>query len=483
MTPIHGFAPDLEAPTAGVLVDCENLIPYQAGMEGAPSAVTPSNVPVLASDCRGAIVTTKLDGTRRTIAGTATSLYELSSGTWTDVSGATYSGSTESRWSFTQFGDDTIASNKDNTIQISSAGAFADIAGAPKAEIVYSVGTFVMALNVNDGAEKVDGWHCCASFDVNDWVEDVATQSNSGRLVSTPGPLTAGLRLGEYAVAYKSRSIYLGQYVGSPAVWDWLLVPGGDAGCVGKEALVDVDGVHFFVGNDNFWMFEGTRPIPIGDNELRQWFFDNSDAANLYKTKCFYERQQNRIWIFYPARGSSVCDSAIVYHLKSKQWGRANRTVEALIQFISPIGITYDTWDTAGATYDTLPDISYDSPYWLSGTAVMSIFNTSHQLQNMSGSSTSSSFTTGDAGDDYLVTLLKEIRLRFAADGSPTSASVETYHKFVSGDPYEAGVSGTMNRGKFDVLRSANWHRATVTFTGPVKVTGINPTLEEAGMR
>ena len=113
----------------------------------------------------------------------------------------------------------------------------------------------------------------------------------------------------------------------------------------------------------------------------------------------------------------------------------------------------------------------------------MAFFNTSHQLQTLTGNAETSSFTTGDAGDDYLVTLLKEIRLRFAADGSPTSASVATYHKFVSGDGYESGVSGNMNRGKFDVLRAANWHRAVVTFSGPVKVTGINPMIEEAGMR
>ena len=482
MTPLQGFSPDSEAPTPGVLIDCDNFIPYLTGMEGAPSAQTPSGVPVLAGACAGAVVATKLDGSRRTIAGTTSRLYELSAGTWTDVSAATYTGGSDSRWSFAQFGDDTIAANKTDAIQRSSSGAFAAIAGAPKAEVVFSVGSFIMALNVNDGAEKADGWHCCASFDVTDWTEAVATQCNSGRLVSSPGPLTAGLRLGEYAVAYKSRSLYLGQYVGSPAVWDWLLVPGGDAGCVGKEAIVDIDGAHFFVGTDNFWVFEGSKPVPVGDAQVRQWFFDNSDASNLYKTKCYYDKQQNRVWIFYPSNGSSTCDSTLVFHLKNKQWGRANRTIEAVVSYISA-GLTYDTWSTAGATYDTLPDISYDSSYWISGSFSMAFFNTSHQLQTLTGNAETSSFTTGDAGDDYLVTLLKEIRLRFAADGSPTSASVETYHKFVSGDGYESGVSGNMNRGKFDVLRAANWHRAVVTFSGPVKVTGINPMIEEAGMR
>lgn len=482
MTPLLGFAPDVEAPTPGMLVDCSQFIPYLTGMEAAPALQTPTGVPALADDCQGAAVVTLLDGTRRVIAGTQSALYELASSTWSDVTGTPYTGGTDSRWSFTQFGDTTVAANRADTIQFSNSGAFADISGAPKAEIVFSVGAFVMALNVNDGADKPDGWHCCAAFDVSDWTESVTTQSASGRLVSTPGQLTAGLRLGEYAVAYKSSSIYLGQYVGAPAVWDWILVPGGESGCVGKEALCDVDGAHFFVGTDNFWLFDGTRPVPVGDGQVRQWFFDNSDPGNIFKTKCVYDRQQNRVWVFYPSAGSSVCDSALVFHLKNKQWGKADTTVQAVLNYVAP-GFTFDTWDDAGATFDTLPDISFDSQYWLSGGKALSVFNTSNQLQSFNGVAGTSSFTTGDAGDDDAVTLLKQIRLRFAAGYKPLTASVATFNKMSSGDDFTPGPVSTINDGKFDILRAARWHRAVFTMTGDVRVTGINPTFVSSGQR
>lgn len=465
-----------------MLVDCSQFIPYLTGMEAAPALQTPTGVPALADDCQGAAVVTLLDGTRRVIAGTQSALYELASSTWSDVTGTPYTGGTDSRWSFTQFGDTTVAANRADTIQFSNSGAFADISGAPKAEIVFSVGAFVMALNVNDGADKPDGWHCCAAFDVSDWIESVTTQSASGRLVSTPGQLTAGLRLGEYAVAYKSSSIYLGQYVGAPAVWDWILVPGGESGCVGKEALCDVDGAHFFVGTDNFWLFDGTRPVPVGDGQVRQWFFDNSDPGNIFKTKCVYDRQQNRVWVFYPSAGSSVCDSALVFHLKNKQWGKADTTVQAVLNYVAP-GFTFDTWDDAGATFDTLPDISFDSQYWLSGGKALSVFNTSNQLQSFNGVAGTSSFTTGDAGDDDAVTLLKQIRLRFAAGYKPLTASVATFNKMSSGDDFTPGPVSTINDGKFDILRAARWHRAVFTMTGDVRVTGINPTFVSSGQR
>jgi len=484
--PLQGFTPDAESNTPGILVECSQFIPYLTGMEAAPSAETPSDVPALADSCEGAAVVTKLDGLRRVIAGTQTNLYELSAGVWTDVTrtvGGDYNGGAESRWSFAQFGDTTIAANRADTIQFSTnTGPFEDISGAPSAEVVFSVGSFVMALNVNDGAEKPNGWHCCAAFDVSDWVESTATQSASGQLVASPGELTAGLRLGEYAIAYKNRSIYLGQYVGPPVIWDWTLVAGGEAGCVGKDALCDIDGAHFFVGPDNIWIFDGTRPTPIGDKQVRQWFYDNSDSANLFKTQCVYERQKNRVWIFYPSAGSDTLDSALVVHLKSGQWGKADREIQSALNYVQT-GFTYDTWDDAGATYDTLPEASYDSPIWLAGSTSLSFFNSSNQLQTLSGDPGQSSFTTGDAGDDDAVTLLKKVRLRFATGFNCTNATIQTLHKMSSGETPSVGVSGTIDDGKFDVLRSARWHRATITCNGSVKVTGIMPELKPAGMR
>lgn len=483
MIPLLGFAPDMESPTPGVITDCDQLIPYRSGMEGAPTNVTPSDVPALADECIGAAILTKLDGTRRFFAGTATELYELASGSWNDVSSGTYSGGADTRWSFAQFGELAIASNRADDMQYSTSGTFAAIgSGAPKAEIVFSVGPFVMALNVNDGAEKPDGWHCSAAFDGLDWNESTTTQSASGRLVDTPGRLTAGLGLGEYAVAYKAKSIYLGQHVGAPAVWDWILVPGGEAGCVGKEALCDVGGAHFFVGDDNIWLFDGSRPVPIADNTVRQWFFDNSSPTNRYKTKCIFDRQENRVWVFYPSNSSTICDSVLVYHLITKQWGCADREIQAAVNYISS-GATFDTWDDYGATFDTLPDVSFDSQFWLSGGQALSVFNVSNQLQLVNGDSVSSSFASGDAGDDDARTLLTQVRLRFSAGFEPSSASMETFYKDGSGSQYQTGQTVTMQNSKFDVLQDARWHKATFDFTGPVRVTHVRPILKPSGER
>lgn len=481
MIPLTGFAPDADVTTPGLITNCTNLIPYLNGMEGAPEPSTPASTPALAAACIGAAVVTKLDDTRRIIAGTATKLYELSAGAWSDIGrAAAYNGGVDTRWSITQFGDATLCANRADVIQRSNGAAFADVATAPKAEILFTVGAFVMALNTNDGSEKPDGWHCCAAFDDTSWTPSLATQATSGRLVATSGKLTAGMRLGEYAIAYKMKSIYLGQYVGAPTVWNWLQVPGGEAGCIGKEAICDIGGAHFFVGDDNIWIFDGTRPIPVADGYVRQFFFDNSNPSYRYKTICVFDRQKNLVWVFYPSLGATSPDSALVYHVTAKKWGVANRSIEAALNYVAG-GVTIDGLSAISSTIDGLSSYSFDSQFWLSGGKSMSVFNTSHQLQSMTGISTSSSMTTGDVGDDDMVSALNKIRLRYAV--APSAASVQTFTQQNSGTGFMAATTGAVLDGKFDLRQSARWHKATFSFTGPVRVTHMDADLTPAGGR
>ena len=449
-------------------------------MEAAPTGAIPDGILPLVSECKGAAVVAKLDGSRRIFAGISGNIYELVAGSWTSV-GSGYSTGTEDRWNFAQFGDSTLAANRADTIQRSTGAGFSAIATAPKAKVIFSVGAFVMALNTSDGTygDSPNRWWCSASYDDTSWTPSVSTLATTGLLVSAPGRITAGGRLGDYAVAYKERALYIGQFVGAPVVWDWQQIP-GTAGCVGLEAWADIGGAHFFVGPDNFWIFDGSRPVPVGQGQVRQWFYDNSSPSLRFKTKVVFDRQQNRVFIFFPSNGSAVCDQALVYHLLTKQWGRVAVTIEAPLSYVSQ-GLTIDTMTAVAATIDALTSYSFDSQYWLSGGSALSYFNQSHQLLAFTGTAGASGFTTGDAGDDDIYTLLTKIRLRFAPSFKPTTATVNTYTKTEVGGSLSVASTASINDGKFDVLDSSRWHRASFNFTGPCKVLGIDATLIPEG--
>lgn len=476
MTPLVGFFPDADMVTPGLFSDCMNVIPTDAGYGGAPTARA-TTVAALAAQCRGAVVATKLDGTRRLFAGSQTKLYELSSTTWTDRSagGGSYTGSTESRWSFCQFGDTTIASNLVDAMQSTVTGAFAAVAGsAPKAKIVVSASNnFVLAFYTNEGTYGVspDRWWCCAQNNQADWVPSVSTSANTGRLIASEGPLTAALTLGDYVVAYKGHALWVGSYVGAPEVWRFVLVPGSDCGAVGQDAVCSIGTAHFIVGEDDFWLFDGTRPQSIGEG-IRNWFRANSSQTYRYRTRVAYDRQRNIVWVNFPSNTSTGdCDRTIVYHVGRKKWGRADFTGEAFLSFVAP-GVTIDGLDAYSSTIDGLPPIPFDSQYWLAGGRAMSYFNTAHTIVVNDGATGASSIVTGDLGDDDTLTTLERFRMRYKQ--SPAAASATDLYVMNEGDSYTPGDVAVRFDGRHDFHNTARWHRVYLAMTGDHEETGYD---------
>ena len=71
----------------------------------------------------------------------------------------------------------------------------------------------------------------------------------------------------------------------------------------------------------------------------------------------------------------------------------------------------------------------------------------------------------------------------FAPGFAPLTANAETFSKMTEGDNLALRQAGAMNDGKFDVLQSGRWHRATFSFTGNVRVLALGATLKPQGSR
>jgi hypothetical protein len=472
-----GFIPDADWTTAGAITDCRMLLPTERGMAAAPSLVPAvEGLAPLAAACRGAAVLINTEGTRRVIAGTATDLYELTGSTWNTVqAGLT---AAPDVWSFAQFGNASIASNNADAISASTAGAFAPIAGAPKAKIVITSKDFVLAFDMDYGTgRQTDRWGCSGYQNHTQWAPSIATQATTGRLVGVSGAITAAAMLGGYAVAYKELGAYIGQYVNAPVVWQWDQIP-AEFGCVGQNAVVDIGGAHFLVGPDNIWLFDGTRPVPVAPTEIRKFFFADSSAPNRFKTIVSFDRQTSRVWIHYVSSDGSVIDSALVYHLISKRWGRAKYDIEAALNFTSP-GLTIDTLPYA--TYDDMPDIPFDSPFWQSGARSQAVFDTAHSLKTIAGTPGESGLTTGDYGDDWDSSYVRALTLRFLK--RPASASVVGMTRDVQGGDLVEEERAQFAENQFCIRQDNRWHRFAFSFVGEHEVTGLSIDMKRAGKR
>lgn len=486
MIPFQGYAPDLAPETEGIITDCDRVIPYSDGYAAQGSLTTITGSTVLSGAARGFAVVRKLDNSRRVFASTSTAIYELDSGGWTDRSdtgGYDLTTDTEIRARFAQFGNVTISAvGHNNRIQSSTSGAFAAITGAPKAKVIETVNNFVFAFNYVDDTHglgtRENGWWCSALGDETDWTPDVANQCVAGQFIESPGPVLGAKRLGPVIVAYKERSAFIGEYVGVPAVWAWRQLP-GEVGALSQECIVSIGTAHYFVGQEDFWMFDGSRFVPIG-TPLRNTFFNDLDQQYKRLVWGAHDKKNTLIYWFYPSSGSEgVLDSCIVYNYKTDKWGRSDATIEAAADYVD-VGITYDTLGTYYSTYSDFPTTgTYDNTFPVLDQNTIAVFNSSHYMATFTGSPTVSSITTHHIGDMTSFSTLTKVRPRFIT--TPSSASMEYFYSNTNADTFTQGTTVNMANNVFDMIWSARWHKLKFTFNGTMKILGFKPEIEADG--
>lgn len=480
MPALIGFAPDFDPTTPGIIVDCTAMVPSIRGMRAAASLVS-VGMPALPSTTLGGATLVKLDNTKRLIVGTATALFEEVGGNWSNVTRASgpYTTPVDGAWRFTQFGNVTVATNNADVLQQSQTGVFSDIPTAPKAAIIESVAGFVFVFNTSDPTygNRPDGWWCSGLYDQTVWTPSQATQCANGRIVDTPGDIRAGRGLGPDIVVYKETSMYYGTYQGPPVIWSFNVIS-NQIGAPCQEAVVSIGTAHLFLGNDNFYVFDGTRPQPIGDG-LKNWFFRDQNQQFKQKVRSVHDHANSLVYWYYVSTASTGdIDSCVVYNYKTNRWGRSNRAIECAVDYING-QIVWSGLGTLANEWKDLPQVPWNSPFWTSVALQPSVIDTAHTIRTLTGAAGTSSFMTGDFGDDEEYSLFQYLRLRCAQD--PTSASMTTQHRTTLGGVFAPGAASNLSDGKFDVDISDRYHRALVTFQGDCEIIGYEPKLVPDG--
>jgi hypothetical protein len=478
---LYSFSPDADPLQPGVLVDCEHTVPSYRGIQGAPSAVNAGLSTATAQTVIGAASVLLLDGSARTFEGTVNDLYEQAGTAWAKVTrSSTVYISVTDRWRFAQFGNVTLAASRENILQYSNtSGKFDNVTStasgatvtAPLGSVVETVGDFVFLANISNGpspynADQPDRWWASAQGDYSDWTPSVSTQSVTGRVTSVAGKITAIRRFGNQLVLYKRRGMYVGSYVGAPTIWDFQLIP-SPTGTWCQESVLDIgtpeQPLHFFVGEEDIFLFDGARPTPIGEG-VREWFFARLNTAAADKICLLHDRRNTRVYIFYPAGGSTGIDSGLVFNYRKKRWGRDDQSIQFAFAYLDP-GVNYAGLGSIAATYGAFPNAPYGSAFGSQGEIQPAVFGTDYLVYLLNGASTSSSITTGDIGNDSVFSCLSRFKPRWLT--KPASATLNNYYRNNFGDTATLDTSTAMDaESRFDVLRSARWHRFQASMSG-----------------
>lgn len=470
MFPLKSFAPDANYLTPNIVLDLDGGYPSENG--GIASLPAPSDMSeALASACLGCFSFRDLSANFRTIAGTATKLYELAvDTTWTDVSIVT-GYSTTNRWRYVAWGNWIIATCYDNAIQVqkTQGGTFANLGGSPpQAKYITSAQNFVITAHIYGYTNRVR-W--CAQGNAEDWTPSTTTQAGHIDLSDTPGDITGLAKLGEYIVVFKESAIYLGEYIGPPVIWSFRRI-GSFFGTLANDAVVETEKGVYYISNDDFFMFDGNYPQRIGAG-VRKWFLERLDRT--YAAFMFggYDGLRKLIFWFFPTNDDSTgaCVDCLIYDVQSNRWGRKQISAEvALVQWTP--SVTYDTIATFFATYDAITSpVTYDDPFWSETSFAFAYIGTDHKLKRLAGTSTSSSMTTHYQGNPVAQMEIYQVWPYFTVE--PDTCVIYPVKKTTLGASVSTGTGSTVSNGKADMISSSRYHAMHLAITGNYEITGL----------
>lgn len=474
--PVIAWAPDADPTTPGVLVDVENMVPTQRGYVADSSLSASSNYALNLSAKPTSAQTIGIIP----YVSYGTTLSGFVGGAWQDLSrsGTAYAAaSVNNPWRFAGFTDASgnrfaLAVQYENILQAKDANttaAFADVSGSPKADTMATQRGFVLlGAYTTGGVYYPDGWICSALEDHTDWTPDIASQSASGRLTATSGEIIRLISFQDYVIAFKRESIYRGTYVG-PAdnTWSWPVVS-RSVGLVSHDAICEVDGVLYWMSHDGFYRWAGgvverIRSAPWKTLIGLTPFGTGFDVG----TQAVYDPSQRVIrWVFNVAF-SGAGRLVLTYHPETDRWGKA----------VAP---------TIIRTF-TLPNISIrrqpenDTIFYREAPAFLVQTGGAYVLLIAGAAPATSSFTTGDIGDDDQALALTKTRVRFLS--APSSSYVEHAYRMDLGDPLQQGEVAQRVDGKYDISHAARWHRLKFTQTGRYEVSGLSVEMPRSGRR
>ena len=231
-------------------------------------------------------------------------------------------------WSLDTFGQYLVAcSPADGTALVwtgTAAATALPMANAPTGNRALFVTDerMVVLLGAGNNPRTIQ-W--CAQGDYTVWAP-AATNTAGSLQINSVGNLMAGQRYvqGQYLI-FTDIDVHTMTYIGQPFVYGLNRV-GEKCGLLGKGAKVSVNGVVVWMGQSNFYMFDGmVHALPC---EVQERVFNNLNVLQGAKVAAGVNSQFGEVWFFYPSLNSVENDSYVVWNYKENTWytGMLGRT-------------------------------------------------------------------------------------------------------------------------------------------------------------
>ena len=133
------------------------------------------------------------------------------------------------------------------------------------------------------------------------------------------GAVVGGESLRDSFVIYSDEAINVMDFTGDALLWRRRSVS-SSAGLVGKEAVVEVNGTHFLISNDDILMFDGNQVSSLMHNKLKKRLAQKINNNARSSSWAAHNPVFNEIWFAVPEGTSAFANTVYVYNYRDGTW-------------------------------------------------------------------------------------------------------------------------------------------------------------------
>ena len=315
----------------------------------------------------------------------------------------------EQRWRFTQFGNVLIAANGGNRLQgfnVNSDTNFSDLAAdAPQARYVTVVRDFVVSGYINESTVRTNRVQWSALGDESSWTNSATTQADYQDIPD--GGSVVGVTGGEFGLVLMDRSIHRMTYVGSPLVFQFDNIS-RNQGCYEANSIIQYGGTTFFLSDDGFYACDGQQLLPIGNEKVNRYFFNDVDEGSLNLMSAAVDPFRKLVIWAYASQSSATVNKLLIFNYQIGKWASGITTASRIATSSTP-SFTLEGLDVFGDLEEITS--SFDSRIWLGGKMQFAGVKDA-KIVTFSGENRTAVIETGDIevpGSTSAITMAKPI--------------------------------------------------------------------------
>lgn len=183
---------------------------------------------------------------------------------------------------------------------------------------------FIMALC--EGLQVI--WPSQGTIDV--WTPAIDNTANI-RTLTEGSKLVSGAVLADFvSLVWTDAALYRFQYTGAAYIYSSSMIA-TNCGLISPNGKVTAGGVAYWMGQDNFWTYNGTvTPMPNVEN-IRKWIFDQIDINMGYQCTAIFNPKNDEVFFYVTIKGQTTPTLGVIYSIDQQcwaplYWGRSGGT-------------------------------------------------------------------------------------------------------------------------------------------------------------